>query len=193
MRSEACEGSARWNPEEFTTIRIESKARKNSHGRAIAYDLVPQRVGALRQLQPEGGSYTANLDFINYDFWVTRAESGNTSYMDVPRYAAERRPLAGHPTTIWHCAPMVHAPRGEDFDVRDGNTSYGGVAITFGLDMWNLGGLVSFWLCEHNDGRYWIFSLPGMALSLALFSVLNLATFALLPMTIHALFRSAAR
>jgi hypothetical protein len=131
FRGQACEGSARWTPEEFTTLRIESKVRKNAHGRPIAFDLVPQRVGALRQLQPEGGSYAANMDWINQDFWVTRADPGNTSYLDVPRYAAERRSLEGFPTTVWHCAPVLHFPRGEDFDVNDGKNSFGGLAITF--------------------------------------------------------------
>lgn len=128
---EACEGSARWTPEEFTTIRMQSKVRKNAHGRPIAYDLIPQRVGALRQLQPEGGTYDSNMDFINNDFWVTRTESGNTSYLDVPQYASQKRTLDGFPTTVWHCAPVLHFPRGEDFGTADGKSSFGGLAITF--------------------------------------------------------------
>src|SRR5262249_40600788 len=67
---QSCEGSARWVPEEFTTLRVESKVRKSAHGRPIAFDLIPQRYGALRQLQPEGGTYSSNMDFINYVFWV---------------------------------------------------------------------------------------------------------------------------
>jgi hypothetical protein len=126
----ACEGSARWEPQEFTTVRMQSRVRKSAHGRPIAYDLIPQRFGALRQLQPEGGSYAANMDFINHDFWVTRTEAGNTSYIDVPQYASQRRPLEGYPTTIWHCTPALHFPRGEDFDAASGKNSYGGLAIT---------------------------------------------------------------
>ena len=53
------------------------------------------RFGALRQLQPEGGSYSVDMDFINQDFWVTRTESGNTNFIDVPRYARDKRPLTG--------------------------------------------------------------------------------------------------
>ncbi len=131
-QGQACEGSARWNPEEFTTLRVQSKVRKNSHGRPIAYDLIPHRFGALRQLQPEGGtSYSVDMDFINQDFWVTRTESGNTSYIDVPRYASRKRPLAGQPTTIWTCTPALHVPRGEDFGSENGTSSYSGLAITF--------------------------------------------------------------
>src|SRR5262249_20117246 len=101
FEGQACEGSARWNPEEFTVLRVQSRVRKSAHGRPIAYDLIPVRLGALRQLQPEGGSYAANMDFINYDFWVTRSESNFLNYIDVPQYASQRRPLAGHATTVW--------------------------------------------------------------------------------------------
>src|SRR5207244_3894011 len=54
-QGQACEGNARWTAEEFTAVRVESKVRKNAHGRPIAFDVIPQRLGALRQLQPEGG------------------------------------------------------------------------------------------------------------------------------------------
>lgn len=130
-RGQASEGKARWNPEEFTQIRIASKSRKSAHGRPIAYDLIPQRIGALRQLRPEGGSDEADMDWINHDFWVTRTESKNTDYIDVPSYASQKRTLDGHPTTIWTCAPLLHAARGEDFGSIDGRDSYAGVAITF--------------------------------------------------------------
>ena len=72
----------------------------------------------------------ANMDWINYDFWVTRTEPGFTSYIDVPQYASQHRSLAGHPTTIWTCTPAIHVPRTEDFGTADGTTSYMGVAIT---------------------------------------------------------------
>jgi Cu2+-containing amine oxidase len=128
---QACEGSARWSAEDFTAVRVQSRVRKNAHGRPVAFDLIPQRVGALRQLQPEGGTYATDMDFINYDFWVTRTESGFTDYIDVPHYASQRRPLTGYPTTVWHCTPALHFPRGEDFGSEDGKSSYAGLAITF--------------------------------------------------------------
>jgi hypothetical protein len=127
---QACEGNARWNAEEFTTLRVQSRVRKNSHGRPIAFDLIPLRFGALRQLQPEGGTHAKNMDFINHDFWVTRTESGFTDYIDVPQYASRRRPLTDHPITVWHCAPALHAARGEDFGSEDGTNNYTGVAVT---------------------------------------------------------------
>jgi hypothetical protein len=127
---QACEGSAQWVPEEFTTIRVRSKVRKNSHGYPISYDLLSTRNGGIRRLQNEGGTYDADMDFINQDFWVTRTESGFTDYIDVPRYARGRRPLAGHPTTIWLCTPALHVARTEDFGTGNGTDSYGGAAIT---------------------------------------------------------------
>jgi hypothetical protein len=127
---QACEGNGRWNPDEFTTLRVASTVRKNAHGRPIAYDVISQRFGTLRRLQPSGGAYNADMEFINQDFWVTRTESGFTDYIHLPRYAREKRPLAGYPTTIWLATPSLHFPRGEDFDMNNGTNSFGGVAIT---------------------------------------------------------------
>jgi hypothetical protein len=129
-QNEACEGSARWDPDEFTTIRMRSNVRKNSHDYPISYDLISQRLGSIRRLLNEGGTYDSNMDFINNDFWVTRTESGNTDYIDVPRYARDRRPLTGHPTTIWLCTPAIHVARTEDFGTDSGTNNYMGVAIT---------------------------------------------------------------
>jgi hypothetical protein len=129
-QGEACEGSALWRADEFTTLRVQSRVRKNAHGKSMSYDLIPQRVGALRQLQPAGGTYMSNMEFINQDFWVTRTEPSFTSYTDLPQYAAGRRPLTGFPTTVWTCTPALHFPRGEDFGSEDGTNSYGGLAIT---------------------------------------------------------------
>jgi hypothetical protein len=128
-RGEACEGSTRWIPEEFTTLRFSSAVRKNSHGYPVSYDLLSHRQGGIRQLLNEGGAYDADMDFINQDFWVTRTESGFTDYIDVPRYARERRPIDGHPTTIWLSTPALHAPRTEDFGIDTGTNNFNGVAI----------------------------------------------------------------
>jgi hypothetical protein len=130
-QGEASEGSARWNAEEFTAIRVQSKSRKNTHGRNVSYELVPQRLGTLRQLQHEGGTHDADMDFINNDFWVTRSEPSHTAYIDVPHYAKEHRSLTGQPVTLWHCAPILHFPRSEDFGSEDGRSSYSGTALTF--------------------------------------------------------------
>jgi Cu2+-containing amine oxidase len=128
-RGEACEGSARWDPDEFTTLRVASRARKNAHGRSVAYDVVSHRYGATHRLQREGGTYDSDMDFVNQDFWVTRTESGFTDYIDVPRYAKDRRPLTGHPTTVWLSTPALHVARTEDFGADTGTNSFTGVAM----------------------------------------------------------------
>jgi hypothetical protein len=132
-RGEACEGNARWNPEEFTMLRVQSTTRKNAHGRPVAFDLIPHRFGAIRQMQAAAGGFGTgtNMDWINHDFWVTRTESGFTSYIDVPGYASQHRPLAGQPVTLWHCTPALHFPRGEDFGPENGTNNYAGLALTF--------------------------------------------------------------
>lgn len=128
-QGEACEGSAQWDSEEFTTLRIKSRSRKNSHGHNVCYDIISHRYGTIRQLQPPRWG-ESDLDFVNKDFWVTRTESGFTDYINVPRYAKDKRTLTGHPTTIWLSAPALHVARSEDFSTADASNSYGGVAIT---------------------------------------------------------------
>jgi primary-amine oxidase len=130
-RGQACEGAARWEPEEFTQIRAQSKVRKSGHGRPMCYDLIPQRIGALRKLQGHYNTEAALMDAMNYDFWVTRTEPTFTSFIDVPTYAKDKRPLESQPTTVWHCAPVLHFPRGEDFGTDGGKNSMTGLAITF--------------------------------------------------------------
>src|SRR5688500_17977543 len=64
----AREGSAVWNPEEFTSIRIVNSAAQNSHDppKQIAYDLSSMRYGNPRY-------FGAGEEFTHADFWVTRA------------------------------------------------------------------------------------------------------------------------
>jgi hypothetical protein len=127
---QACEGSVHWRPNEFTTVRVQSRVRKNSHGRPIAFDVIPHRYGAAEQLQSTGYFGAANMDWVNNDFWVTRTESGFTSYIDVAQYASQKRPLDGYPTTIWHSSPALHVTRGEDYGDENGTNNYTGVAMT---------------------------------------------------------------
>ena len=125
----AREGKALCKAEEFTTLRVQSNAVKNAHGRPIAYDLIPSRFGSVRGLLGIGDVRKENMDFMNYDFWITR--TGNLrqpSYHKVPGAAAQRRPLAGEPATVWYSAPFLHVPRGEDFG-KDGKNNETGVAL----------------------------------------------------------------
>ena len=129
-RGEACEGSAKWVADEFTTLRVSSTARNNSHGYPLSYDVVSHRYGTVRGLLPDYGTSDGDMDWVNQDFWVTRTDPGFTDYVDVARYAREKRPLPGHPTTVWLVTPALHVARSEDFDQADGRGSYGGVAVT---------------------------------------------------------------
>jgi hypothetical protein len=129
-RGQSCEGSARWRAPEFTTVRVQSRIRKNTHGRAVAFDVLPHRAGTTEQLQPSRYSEEANADWVNNDFWVTHTESGFTDYVDVPKYASQKRPLEGHPTTVWHSAPALHVTRGEDYGDENGNNNFTGLALT---------------------------------------------------------------
>ena len=127
---QACEGSVRWRAPEFTSVRVQSRVRKNSHARPVAFDVIPHRYGTTEQLQASRYSEEANADWINNDFWVTRTESGFTDYVEVPKYASQKRRLDGYPTTIWHCSPALHVVRGEDYGDENGSNNFTGLALT---------------------------------------------------------------
>jgi hypothetical protein len=121
---EAREGHEDWVAEEFTTLRIESTARKNNNPqpRLTSYDVMPIRYGSVR-------NYPKHHHFVNHDFWVTRADAAHKLYERVPEYSKQQRTLEGHPVTIWHSSPAVHTPRAEDYGV-DGVSSGRGSAVT---------------------------------------------------------------
>jgi len=123
-KGRACEGFADWKPEEFTMLRVESKVRKNGskNPRFTAYDVVPVRVGAVR-------NYPGKYAFANHDFWVTNRRGPNAKYSEVPLHATFSNSLDGMPCTIWHNSPALHVPRGEDYGI-DGVTRSSGAAIT---------------------------------------------------------------
>ncbi len=121
---EAREGSALWRPEEFTTLRVESTMRKSGSDTPYptSYDLMPIRLGSVRHF-PE------RYDFVNKDFWVTLSDPSQTTFTEVATYAAGQQPVDMRPVTVWHSAPVLHTPRGEDFG-PDGRSNYDGVALT---------------------------------------------------------------
>jgi hypothetical protein len=69
----------------------------------------------------------------------------------------------------------------------------GAAVLGYGLDMWYSGGLMSFWLCEHNDSRFWMLSLLLAPLALGFFSIFVLMLFAMMPVIARALFRLMTR
>ncbi len=126
--TEAREGKAQWKAEEFTTLRVQSTTVKNSHQQPIAYDLLPMRMGSIRELRDIGFTKGRDMDFMNYDFWVTRGQS-KKAYHDVPSVAAGRSPLKDQPATVWYSSPGLHVPRGEDYGSDSGSSSWTGVAL----------------------------------------------------------------
>src|SRR5205085_4819380 len=73
------EGSAIWEAEKFTNLRVVSGALKSRPGtpseRAIAYDLIPSRMGSVRGLLGQMDVQSENLDFLHRDFWITQKPS----------------------------------------------------------------------------------------------------------------------
>ncbi|MBI3410815.1 MAG: hypothetical protein HY040_20965 [Planctomycetes bacterium] len=120
----ASEGFADWKPEEFTILRVQSKARKNNskNPQFTGLDLIPVRYGAVR-------NYPWKYHFANHDFWVTHKASGQSKYRDVPLLVNNSNPLDKKALTVWHNSPAMHVPRGEDYGF-DGKTAWQGAAIT---------------------------------------------------------------
>ena len=126
--TETREGKAQWKAEEFTTLRVQSNDAKNAHQHPIAYDLLPMRMGSIRDLREIGFTKGKDMDFLNYDFWVTRGSS-KKAYHDVPSVAAGRNTLKNQPATVWYSSPGLHVPRGEDYGGDSGTSARSGVAL----------------------------------------------------------------
>ena len=121
----AVAGSALWNAEQFTILRVQSVVRQNGSGspRATAYDLVPIRAGSCRSFP------SPRYDYATRDFWVTPADPGFTQFRDVSQYVARRPgPVDRTAVRVWHNSPLWHVPRGEDFGT-DGVSSSTGSAL----------------------------------------------------------------
>jgi Cu2+-containing amine oxidase len=117
------EARFKWNPEQFTRLRVESTRVKNGHRppHAIAYDLIPMASGAARYYNP-GEAFTLN------DFWVTLAKTAERRCADLAGYE-NREPLGGGEPVVWFLAAVNHTPRDEDYGLRRYDPSQG-VAIT---------------------------------------------------------------
>jgi len=121
------EGKRRWIAEELLTLRVESGTLTNAENRPVAYDLVPARIGSARDLKPTGQAAGLDMDFVNYDLWLTRTPPQRVPYHELPKLAGGRV-LAGQPTTVWYSSPGMHVPRSEDFGA--GGQKRDGVALT---------------------------------------------------------------
>jgi len=129
---EAREGKAKWVASEFTTLRAQSTQVKNTRGLPIAYDLLTTCTGSVDNLLPIADTKNANMDFINYDCWVTHTPNEYKHYHQIPEIALNR-PLKSQPATVWHSVPALHVPRDEDFGVG-GVDRLKGVTLTVWIE-----------------------------------------------------------
>ena len=95
----------KWNPEEYTRLRLTSTRFQNGHAPAnyIGYDLVLHTEGSGRH-KLEGEEFT------HHDFWVTRARPLDLRPRDLPAYERgqmleENRPVLWVQASVLHTSP----------------------------------------------------------------------------------------
>ncbi len=117
------EGGAAWSPQEFTRLRVQAR-RKNGQGKPIAYELIPHRQGTARH-------WGGGEEFTHYDFWVTPYRGNEQHYIQLPRFAAQKRKIVDTDVVIWHVSSAYHLPRDEDglFLGPNGRVQVRGVAL----------------------------------------------------------------
>jgi hypothetical protein len=113
----------KWNPEEYTRLRVTSTFAQNSHNPAhpISYELTPLRMGS-------GRYHGIGEEFTQNDLWVTRRDASELRPRDLDDIT-DGEPIGTQPVTLWHHASVLHVPRDEDFGVNGTNPG-DGVAIT---------------------------------------------------------------
>jgi primary-amine oxidase len=118
------EGSATWNPLEFTELMIENTAQQNGRGHNIAYELMPMRGGSARHQEA----------FTQADFWVTRYRGTELAYPQIAGYV-NGESVTNTDILVWHATPLHHLPRDEDGRTVDG--TWQGVALVMwgGFDL----------------------------------------------------------
>lgn len=94
-----------WDPELFTTLRVEDTQRKNANGHQIGYELVPVRSGTARHVEP----------FSHQDFRVTRFHAGEVDVEadQVPAFV-NLESIHGENVVLWHTSSVHHDPHDED-------------------------------------------------------------------------------
>jgi primary-amine oxidase len=97
------EGSASWNDQQFTQVRVQDPGLRNAQGRPFAYDLIPLRQGTSRHEE----------SFTKADFWVTRYHPTEMFYAQLPTYL-NGESISGADVVLWHVSPVHHLPRSED-------------------------------------------------------------------------------
>jgi primary-amine oxidase len=117
------EGFADWVPEEFTRVRVENRdVTLGKNREPIAYDLVPLRQGTARHYGNRAVfGKVRTEEFTLHDFWVTRADSEQHYYTEVPEYFARLKAFNKAPgkvvatnLVLWYTSSLLHEPRAED-------------------------------------------------------------------------------
>jgi Cu2+-containing amine oxidase len=115
------EGAEDWKPEEFNTLVIQDSA-KNASGRAMSYELEPERTGTIRHF---GGSE----QWSRHDFWVTRFKTAeDTSWATMNPftgpdgfllpYVSDHESVEQGDLVVWYLAGAHHEPISEDLDLN---------------------------------------------------------------------------
>lgn len=127
----ATEGFRDWVPTEFTKIRVSNpnvvlNDPRGPSAQPISYDLAPIVHGIARHSRPDES-------FSKHDFWVTRADSAVTEYINLGNYFAknEPRPLNGGKVVLWHMSSALHVPRSEDGILKGSSLENGQALATW--------------------------------------------------------------
>jgi len=115
------EGAAKWVAEEFTRVRVENpEVTVGRNRQPIAYELVPLRQGTARHYgNRTGGQRTETFSL--FDFWVTREDSNQFYYTELPAYFNRLKTTGKQPgkventnVVLWYTSSILHDPRAED-------------------------------------------------------------------------------
>lgn len=116
--NDGLEGPAKWVAEEFTRVRVENpQVTMGRNRQPIAYELVPSRQGSSRH----HGTKRRSEAFTLHDFWVTREDSNQFYYTELPGYfqrlkKAQQQPgkVTNTSLVLWYTSSVLHEPRAED-------------------------------------------------------------------------------
>jgi hypothetical protein len=120
------EGHADWVATEFTRLRVENPGvNMGLKKEPLAYELVPLRQGTARHYgsrpRTRDGSEKATEEFTLHDFWVTREDSRQDYFTELPKYFTKLKEDGKQPgkvantnLVLWYTSSILHDPRSED-------------------------------------------------------------------------------
>ncbi len=98
------EGYTDFVADEYTELNITDELTTNANGNKIGYDLKPMRSGSPRHFE----------EFSHHDFWVTKYNSTETIYTEVPNYVSNQESVTNSDVVLWYQSSTYHVPRNED-------------------------------------------------------------------------------